>query len=250
MSSFEVCNVLPLSIGGFDISITNSSIFMMLVVAIVCCVLWHGTANKNLVPTRLQVVVEKLFFFIGGIVSGNVENRGLLIFPYIMVLFLFIMIGNVLGLLPFAFSFTSQLIVTVGMATAVFIASVVVGICTQGRQYFRHFCPDGIPRYMIPFFIIIETMSFLFRPLSLGIRLFANMVSGHIMIKVVAGFASSIAGTAKFAPLAIFPIAFDTLMNIFKLAVCVLQAYVFVTLSCMYMAESLGDSSHRNKKGV
>jgi F-type H+-transporting ATPase subunit a len=217
---------------------------MMLVVGIACVVLWFGTSNKELVPTRLQVVVEKLFFFVGNVVKVNVGTRGDVVFPYAVTLFLFLAIGNMIGLLPYAFSFTSQIIVTIGIAMAVFVTSIVVGIRMQGTQYIRHFCPAGIPGYLTPFFVVIELMSFLFRPISLGVRLFANMVAGHIMIKVIAGFAVSAAGVTILTPLAIMPITFDILLDIFKLAVCGLQAYVFVVLSCMYIAESLGTASH------
>jgi F-type H+-transporting ATPase subunit a len=217
---------------------------MMLVVGVTCVVLWLGTSNKGLIPTKLQVTVEKLFFFVGNIVKVNIGTREAEVFPYAVTLFLFLAVGNAMGLLPYAFSFTSQIVVTIGIAVAVFIASIIVGIRTQGTRYIRHFCPAGIPSYLVPFFVIIELMSFLFRPISLGVRLFANMVAGHIMIKVIAGFAVSISSVAVLTPLAAVPIAFDVLLNIFKLAVCGLQAYVFVILSCMYLAESLETASH------
>jgi F-type H+-transporting ATPase subunit a len=188
--------------------------------------------------------VEKLFFFISNIVKVNVGTREAEVFPYAVTLFLFLAIGNAIGLLPYAFSFTSQIVVTIGIAIAVFVASIIIGIRMQGARYVRHFCPAGIPGYLVPFFVVIELMSFLFRPISLGVRLFANMVAGHIMIKVIAGFAVSITGVAVLTPLAAVPIAFDVLLNIFKLAVCGLQAYVFVILSCMYIAESLDTASH------
>jgi F-type H+-transporting ATPase subunit a len=154
------------------------------------------------------------------------------------------MVGNIIGLFPFAFSFTSQLVVTIGMAVAVFISSIIVGIKSQGKKYFKHFCPDGIPGYLAPIFILIEMMSFLFRPISLGLRLFANMVAGHIMIKVMAGFAVSLAGITVMAYVSAVPVAINILLNIFKLVVCVLQAYVFVVLTCMYLAESLEETAH------
>jgi F-type H+-transporting ATPase subunit a len=131
------------------------------------------------------------------------------------------------------------LIVTIGMASAVFFASIAIGIRTQGIRYFRHFCPAGVPSYLVPFFLVIESMSFLFRPISLGVRLFANMVAGHIMIKVISGFAVSLSGMKCWAWMAILPISVNVLLNVFKLAVCVLQAYVFVMLSCMYLSESM-----------
>lgn len=217
---------------------------MFLVVSIICFLFWIGTSDRGLIPGKIQIVIEKLFFFTGNIVKTNTKKRGVELFPYMISLFLFIMIGNIVGLFPFAFSFTSQLIVTIGMALMVFFASIIVGLINQGTKYFKHFCPDGIPGYLIPFFIIIELISFLFRPISLGIRLFANMVSGHIMIEVIAGFAASIASIAAVSYFAAIPIMVNVLLNLFKLVVCMLQAYVFVVLSCMYLSESLDSPTH------
>ncbi|MBQ3944052.1 MAG: F0F1 ATP synthase subunit A, partial [Alphaproteobacteria bacterium] len=229
---------------GFDISITNSAIFMFLVVALICGVFWVATKDRGIIPTKLQVVVEKMFFLVGGIVKSNAGKRGIEIFPYMIALFLFIMLGNIIGLFPFAFSYTSQLCITIGMALIVFFASIIVGIMNQGMGYFRRFCPSGIPGYLVPFFIIIELLSFLFRPISLGIRLFANMVSGHIMIEVIAGFAASIASIAVFSYFSAVPVAVNVALNLFKFVVCMLQAYVFVVLSCMYLSESLEPQAH------
>lgn len=244
MASFLVKNILPMSVLGFDISITNSAAFMFLVVAVICGIFWLATIDRGIIPTKLQVIIEKAFFFVGGIVKSHSGKKGIEIFPYMMALFLFIMFGNIVGLFPFAFSYTSQLCITIGMAMMVFVASIVVGIMNQGMAYFRRFCPSGIPRYLVPFFIIIELLSFLFRPISLGIRLFANMVSGHIMIEVIAGFAASIASVAVFSYFSAVPVAVNVALNLFKFVVCMLQAYVFVVLSCMYLSESLEPQTH------
>lgn len=244
MTSFQVKNILPMNIFGLDISITNSSIFMFLVVVAICGIFWLATRNRGIVPTKLQVVVEKLFFLIGSIVKSNAGKKGVEIFPYMMALFLFIMLGNIVGLFPFAFSYTSQLCITIGMALMVFMASIIVGISNQGIAYFKRFCPSGIPGYLVPIFIVIELLSFLFRPISLGIRLFANMVSGHIMIEVIAGFAASIASIAVFSCFSVVPVAVNVALNLFKFVVCMLQAYVFVVLSCMYLSESLEPQTH------
>ena len=244
MTSFQVKNILPMNIFGLDISITNSSIFMFFVVAAICGIFWLATRNRGIVPTKSQIVVEKVFFLIGGIVKSNAGKKGVEIFPYMMALFLFIMLGNIVGLFPFAFSYTSQLCITIGMALMVFVASIIVGIMNQGIVYFKRFCPSGIPGYLVPVFIVIELLSFLFRPISLGIRLFANMVSGHIMIEVIAGFAASIASIAVFSYFAVVPVAVNVALNLFKFVVCMLQAYVFVVLSCMYLSESLEPQTH------
>lgn len=244
MSSFVVKTIIPINFWGLDISITNSSLFMIIVVAILAALFFFGTSNKensngSVVPSKFQMAIEETFYIVGNIVKTNAPQKSVELFPYIIALFLFILFGNVLGLFPFAFSFTSQIAITFAMATAVFVASIIVGLKCQGLHYFRHFCPEGIPSYLVPFFIVIELMSFLFRPVSLGIRLFANMVSGHIMIEVIASFAASLFGF--FAISAIFPVVVDILLNMFKLIVCGLQAYVFVVLSCIYLSESIGE---------
>jgi F-type H+-transporting ATPase subunit a len=243
LSSFEVHTILPLNLFGLDISITNSSLFMIIATGMVLLLMYAGTKNKNfLIPNKMQMIVEGLFLISGGIVKTNVGQKSVEIFPYMFSIFMFIMFGNILGLFPFAFSFTSQIVVTMGMSSLIFIASIIIGLRTQGAHYFRHFCPEGIPSYIAPFFTVIELMSFLFRPISLGVRLFANMVSGHIMIKVMASFAVSIAGVTAFSYASIIPVVVDTFLNVFKLVVCILQAYVFVVISCIYLSESMEGS--------
>ncbi|GHT88571.1 ATP synthase subunit a [Alphaproteobacteria bacterium] len=244
MSSFEVKNIIPLSLCGFDISITNSSLFMFLVVLVVWGVFSIGTMRKGLVPGKAQAVVECAFSFIGSIIKTNVPKKCAEVFPYMIALFLFIVLGNVAGLFPFAFSFTSQLIVTLGIAMAVFLASIIVGFCNQGISFLSRFVPSGVPGYLAPFMIVIELMSFFFRPISLGIRLFANMVSGHIMIEVIASFAASMAGILAISYFAVVPVVVNVLLNAFKLIVCGLQAYVFVVLSCIYLSESFEKPAH------
>ena len=240
MASFEVKTLVPLELFGIDISITNSSLYMIVVVFVICALFFIGTADKGIIPNKLRYCLESLFKFINGIIDSNVSEKGSQLFPYILSLFLFITVGNMVGLFPYAFSFTSQLVVTLCMACIVFISSIIVGFSNQGMHYLKHFCPDGIPIYIAPFFVIIELMSFAFRPISLGIRLFANMVSGHIMIKIIASFAVSLASLSFLSGgLAIIPVVVNVLLNVFKLVVCVLQAYVFAVLSCIYLSESL-----------
>lgn len=247
LSSFEVHKIINMSLFGFDISITNSSVFMMIATVCIIVLMFFGTNRKNtLVPNKLQFIVEELFVITGSIVKMNIKNKAIVFFPYMFSLFMFIMFGNILGLFPFAFSFTSQLIVTLGMAIIVFTASIIIGFKSQGLRYFRHFCPEGIPIYIAPFFTVIELMSFLFRPISLGVRLFANMVSGHIMIKVMASFALSITSINMISYMSVIPIVINALLNIFKLIVCILQAYVFVVLSCIYISESVEGQTSEN----
>ena len=239
--------LLPLKIFGIDISLTNSACAMLIVTTIVACVLLFCTRKLEIKPTKAQFLIEKLFYFIGSIVGTKLKNQSVTFFPYILALFLFILFGNIFGLFPFAFSFTSQLLVTISMASIVFITSVVLGLANYGIGYFRHFCPSGLPVYIRPLFVVIELMSFLFRPVSLGTRLFANMFSGHIMLGIIAGFAVTMSSIPLLSSVAIVPIAINVLLDIFKLIVCVLQSYVFIVLSCEYLAESCA-VEHSNKE--
>ena len=244
LASFEVHNIIPIHIGKLDLSITNSSLYMLLVVFLICSTCLLALRDKGLIPSKLRFCIERMYFFLTNLVKQQVGNNASKLFPYIFSLFLFIMIGNMVGLIPYAFSFTTQLIVTMGMSLLVWISSIVVGLFVQGKNYFRHFCPSGLPVYITPFFALVELMSFCFRPISLGIRLFANMVSGHIMIKVMASFAVSLAGIIVFSPLAILPVLVNVFLNVFKLVVCLLQAYVFSVLSCIYLSESMKNVSN------
>jgi F-type H+-transporting ATPase subunit a len=245
MSSFEVKSVIPLELFGLDLSITNSALFMICTVFVVLGFFFAGTSNPKIVPGRAQIVVEKIIEFVYGIIRTESKEIRMALLPYMCSLFLFLALGNVIGLVPFAFSFTSQLITTLGLALTVFVASIIVGVCRNGLNYFRHFCPEGIPIYIVPLFVVIEMASFMFRPISLGIRLFANIISGHLIIKVLAGFAVALVGTATIASaLVVVPVAVDILLNIFKFAICILQAYVFVVLTCIYLTESIKVTSH------
>ena len=229
--------VLPIKILGIDLSLTNSACAMLIVTAAIICVLMLCTRKLEVKPRKAQFFVEKLFYFIGSIVGQKLKNQSIAFFPYILTLFLFIAFGNIFGVFPFGFSFTSQFIVTITMACLIFICSIIIGVANYGVHYFEHFCPSELPGYIKPLFVVIELMSFLFRPISLGIRLFANMFSGHIMLKIIAGFAVTLS-TTSFPSVAILPIIIDVLLDIFKLVVCVLQSYVFVVLSCEYLSES------------
>lgn len=239
MEAFEVKTIIPINVFGLDISITNSSLYMMLVVCCILLIFSFGLYRASLIPKKLQFCLETLYKFICDLIFQNAGKNGRILFPYIFSIFLFIMLGNIVGLVPFSFSFTCQLVVTFGMAFIVFFASIFLGIRNQGIRYFRHFCPSNMPLYLAPVFTLIELMSFCFRPISLGIRLFANMLSGHLMLEVLASFAASMAGILAVSYLSIVPVVVNVFLNVFKLIVCILQAYVFSVLSCIYLSESL-----------
>lgn len=240
LSGLAVKTLVPIHIFGLDISLTNSALFMLFVVFLICLFMSLGTKKGDILPSKLQFIIESLFFFIGDLTKTNIGPDGAKLFPYVLSVFMFILFGNIIGLFPFSFSFTSQIAVTFSLALIVFITSIIIGLVKQKGSYFQHFCPEGIPKYLIPFFILIESISFLFRPVSLGVRLFANMVSGHIMLEVIASFAVPALGAAWWVyGFSIFPIVINVFLNMFKVIVCILQAYVFVVLSCIYLSESI-----------
>lgn len=248
LASFEVRNLIPIHIFGLDLSITNSSVYMLLSVAIICSVCMLGLHSTAIVPTKWRYCLEKFYLFLTDIVKQQIPSNATKVFPFIFALFLFITLGNIIGLIPGAFSFTSQLVITMSMAFLVWIASIIIGFSVQGQHFFKHFCPDGIPIYIAPFFVVVEIMSFCFRPISLGIRLFANMLSGHIMIEVMASFAVSLAGKYIIDSAGTIPVLVNVFLNVFKLVVCILQAYVFSVLSCIYLGESLEMSDNRKEE--
>jgi F-type H+-transporting ATPase subunit a len=244
LASFAVKVFVPMRLFGLDVSLTNSAVFMVVVTCLVSVFLFFGTANKGLIPSKIQAITESLFYFVGDLVRSNIGPKGGQSFPYILALFLFVLGGNIVGLLPFSFACTAQLTVTLAMACLVVISSVILGITNKGKSYFHHFCPSVLPLVIKPFFALIETMSFLFRPLSLGVRLFANMVSGHIMIEIMAGFAASaVLGGVALSFASILPITMAVLLTLFKIGVCMLQAYVFSVLSCIYLSESVQEKN-------
>lgn len=241
MASFNVKKLIDIRIFGIDLSMTNSSLFMLITVGIICFVLYICTKEDDIIPSRPFFAVEQLFGFVGDTVNSSFGNKSVVFFPYILTLFLFIFVGNLIGLVPFAFCFTSQIIVTFGLSFIVFLCSMVVGIREHGIGYFHRFVPSGVPVIITPLLIVIEVISFLFRPISMGVRLFANMMAGHMMLDIIASFAVLfICGDIFLKPLSVLPIALNVILTLLKLLVCFIQAYIFMMLSCVYLGEALG----------
>ena len=238
LHQFHIKPIVPLNIGGWDISFTNSALFMILSTVLICLVVHFATNKPHLVPTRLQVSIEILFHFIADMVKTYVGKEGLAYFPYILSLFLFILVGNVIGLFPYSFTFTSHIIVTFSLASLVFIGVTLIGVKKHGLHFFRVFFPKGISVYVAPLLIPVEIISYLSRPISLSVRLFANMVAGHVMLKIFAGFAVLLASSV-FLPIAILPVMLNVAITGFEFLICVLQAYVFTILACIYLNDAL-----------
>lgn len=239
LHQFEIHTVVPCNAGNLDISLTNSSLMMIFVTVMLCTLMHMTTRQKRLVPTRTQMAGELFFQFIGKLVSDQIGPEGRGVFPYILTLFSFILFSNVMGLIPYSFTVTSHLAVTLSLALMVFVGMTVLGIVRHRGQFFRLFLPSGVPWWIAFILVPVEVISYCVRPFSLAVRLFANMMAGHIILKLLAGAAVFCAthtlGKLSIAPAAVFPILFNVIMLAFELFVAGLQAYIFTILSCIYL---------------
>jgi len=234
LHQFEIHVVAPIQVGGINASLTNSGVFMLLTVAAVATFLMFGMRSRRIIPGRWQSMAELSYEFIAGMVRDNVGSEGRRYFPFIFTLFMFILFGNLIGLVPYSFTFTSHIIVTFAMAIFVFLGVTLIGVVRHRLRFFSYFLPKGVPLVMAPLLIPIEVMSYLSRPVSLSIRLFANMMAGHTMMKVFAGFVVPLGLLGGWAPLSI-----DVALTAFEFLVAFLQAYVFTILTCIYLHDAI-----------
>ena len=233
IEQFEIKQVIDLDLGIVDASFTNSALLMVIAVILITVFLVMGVRERSLVPGRWQSIVELAYDFVAGMIRTNVGSDGRPYFPFIFSLFMFILFGNMLGMLPYSFTFTSHLAVTLGMALVVFIGTTVIAFVKHGFHFFSFFLPHGTPWYVAPLLVPIEILSYFTRPVSLSLRLFANMTAGHTLLKVFGGFivAMGVAG--------IIPAAAVVALTGLELVVAFLQAYVFAILSCIYLNDAL-----------
>lgn len=234
LDQFEIKTLVPINVGGVDASFTNSALFMMIAVAAASAFLILGMRGRALVPSRWQSLAELAYEFIADMVRDNVGPEGRRYFPFVFSLFIFILFANTIGLIPYGFTFTSHIIVTFSMAIAVFIGVTIVGIVRHGLHFFTLFMPPGAPLAMAPLLVPIEVLSYLSRPMSLSIRLFANMMAGHTMMKVFAGFIVPLGLLAGWAPLSV-----NVALTAFEFLIAFLQAYVFTILTCIYLSDAV-----------
>ncbi|MDB2391212.1 F0F1 ATP synthase subunit A [Alphaproteobacteria bacterium] len=240
VAQFEIKPIFDLSIGGQDVSFTNSSLFMLLAIVVSSVFLVSAMRKRELIPGRMQGLAEMMYEFVADMVRSNVGNEGRPYFPFIFTLFVFLLFGNLLGLIPYSYTFTSQIVVTFVMAAFVFLALTVLALFKHGLHFFSFFVPAGAPKALIPFLIIIEVISYFVRPVSLSVRLFANMLAGHTMLKVFAGLAVMISGVGGAAMAgSVFPFIALIGLTGLEVLVAVLQAYVFTILTCMYLNDAL-----------
>jgi len=235
MSQFEVYSIGPkIQIGSFDLSFTNSSLFMVLTVAVISLFFIAATQKKSLVPNKMQLIAEMAFEFVSKMISETAGKDARPYFPFILSLFLFVLVANLLGMLPYSFTVTSHIIVTFALAFFIFIGVTIVGFAKHGISYLKLFVPSGVPIFLLPLIIVIEVISYLSRPVSLSVRLFANMMAGHTMLKVFGGFVVSLGILGGWLPLG-FAVALTGL----ELLVAFIQAYVFAILTCIYLNDAL-----------
>ena len=240
VEQFTIKTLIPIEFMGYDISFTNASLFMLLSVVISTCFLYFGIKKTLLVPSRWQSSVEILYEFVANMVKENVGKGGKTYFPFIFSLFMFILIGNLLGMVPYSYTFTSQIIVTITMALIIFVGVTIIAIVKHKLKFFTYFFPSGVPIGLAPLLIPIEIISYLMRPVSLSVRLFANMLAGHTMMKVFAGLIimmTSANGILKIG--ATLPFLAVIGLTGLEFLVAALQAYVFSILTCMYLHDAL-----------
>jgi F-type H+-transporting ATPase subunit a len=240
LDQFKIENIIPIHIGGVDASFTNSALFMVITVAVAAAIVILGSRGRALVPGRWQSMAEISYEFIAGMIDDNVGHEGREYFPFIFTLFMFILLGNLLGLIPYGYSFTGQIIVTFAMAAVVFIGVTIIGIARHGWHFLSFFVPHGVPVVLLLLLVPIEVLSYLIRPFTLSIRLFANMMAGHTMLAIFAGFVAPLllaAGAIKVT--AVVPLGVDVLLIFLELLVAALQAYVFTILTCLYLRDAI-----------
>jgi F-type H+-transporting ATPase subunit a len=240
IEQFSVSKLVDIHIAGHDFSFTNSSLYMAIAVAIVCLLMMIGANGGVGIPNRLQALAEMAYEFVAGMVRSAAGEHGMMFFPLVFCLFMFILICNLVGLIPHSFTVTSHIIVTVSMALLVFFTVIIVGIKENGLHFFKLFVPSGVPIYILPLVVAIEIISFLSRPLSHSVRLFANMLAGHITLNVFGGFVVMLLGAGAITKaVAILPFAMTIGLDALELLVAFLQAYVFAMLTCMYLNDAL-----------
>jgi F-type H+-transporting ATPase subunit a len=242
ISQFEIHNLFKIGqIGDHAIYFTNASAYMLVSVAIICLLTIGGLGRGQLVPGRFQAIAELSYEFVADMVRSTAGQEGMKFFPLVYSLFMFIMVANVISIIPYTFSITSQIIVTASFALLVFFTVLIYGFYRNGLKFFRIFVPPGVPIYILPLVVTIEIISFLTRPLSHSVRLFGNILAGHVTVQVFAGFIALlgtslgvigwIGGTA--------PLALTVALIALDLLVAFLQAYVFAMLTCIYLNDAL-----------
>lgn len=233
LKQFAIHTIIPIHVGGYDLSFTNSTLMMTIAFALIVFLFYVGTSAKAVVPGRLQSAAEMVYEFTANMVEDNAGHGSAKYVPFVMSIFVIVLFGNLLGLIPYSFTYTSHIAVTAALSVMIFLVVVVLSLKNHGIAFFKMFFPAGAPIYLAPLLIPIEVMSFVFRPISLSVRLFANMVAGHVMLQLFAGF------TVALGLFGVLPFTFVVLLTGFEILVCLLQAYVFALLTSIYLKDTL-----------
>jgi F-type H+-transporting ATPase subunit a len=235
---FAITDIVSFGEGGA--SLTNASLFMILTVGVIVLYLLMSTSSRSIVPNRLQVVSEMLYEFVANMVRDAAGKEGMKFFPFVFSLFMFVLVANLFGMFPFFFTVTSHIIVTFALAMLVFLVVIIYGFWRNGPKFLRLFVPAGVPAYVLPIVVPIEVVSFLSRPISLSVRLFANILAGHITLKVFAGFVVTLGSLGFLGWLgALLPLTMTVALTALEFLVAALQAYVFAVLTSMYINDAI-----------
>jgi len=234
LHQFQVTPIIPIEVAGVDLSFTNSSLFMVLGAVLTVVFLSAGINRRALVPGRRQAASEMLYEFVANMLREQTGAKGRAFFPFVFTIFMIVLMGNMLGMIPYSFTYTSHIIVTLTLAMIVFLTATAVGFIKHGLHFLSFFAPSGAPAWLLPLIVPIEMLSYLSRPVSLSVRLFANMMAGHTMLKVFAGFSVTLGVFFGLAPLAI-----NVALTGFEFLVAFLQAYVFAVLTCVYLRDAI-----------
>jgi F-type H+-transporting ATPase subunit a len=234
LAQFKIKKIADIHLFGMDVSLTNSSTYMIIAAVLILLYFTIAFRFKELVPSRLQLSGEILYSFITNMLDQNVGNKGRKFVPIIFSLFLFILLSNLLGMVPYSFTVTSHISVTFALAMVVFFLVTITGFATHRLHFLRLFLPHGTPLWLAPLMIIIELFTYLARPMTLSLRLAANMTAGHIILKVIAGFIVSLVIFLKFIPIPLMIILIG-----FEIFIAILQAYIFTILTCVYLNDAI-----------
>ncbi len=235
MTQFEVYRIGPeIKIGAFDISFTNASLFMIVSTLAILIIFNMGSKKNSLLPDKIQLLTELSYTFVAKMINDTAGSQAKPYFAFIFSLFMFVLFCNMFGMIPYTFTVTSHIIVTFVLAIFIFIGVTIIGFIKHGIGYLKLFVPSGVPVVLLPLIIVIEIISYLSRPISLSVRLFANMMAGHTMMKVFGGFVVSLGIVGGWLPL-----SFSVALTGLEILVAFLQAYVFAILTCIYLNDAL-----------
>lgn len=234
LAQFEIKSLVPINILEHDISFTNSALSMIIAVVCALAFMFIATSKKELIPTRGQMLAESIFGMVSDMLRQNVGEKGQKYISLIFSLFMFVLFCNILGMMPYSFTATSHISVTFVLAILVFLMVTIVGFVKHGLHFFSLFLPAGTPMWLAPLLIVIELVAYLARPVSLSLRLAANMVAGHVLLKVLAGF--MVVMTVYLKPV---PAPFIVVIVGFEIFIAILQAYIFTILSCVYLNDAV-----------